>query len=119
MSNTATGRNFLTCTAAAAATAAAPIAKPGCEPQPQTFLLVHGAWHSSFCWTQVSAWLAAAGHRVVAIDLPGQRSGVTLRGREWRSRVDVRAQPDALNRLGVMKQQPGRARLGLQGLDSA
>jgi pimeloyl-ACP methyl ester carboxylesterase len=71
MSNIATRRNFLRCTAATAATAAVAIAKPARESQPQTFLLVHGAWHSSFCWTQVAAQLAAAGHRVVAIDLPG------------------------------------------------
>jgi pimeloyl-ACP methyl ester carboxylesterase len=72
MSNTTTRRNILTWTVATAASfGVAAAAKPVRKPPPQTFLLVHGAWHSSFCWTQVSAKLAAAGHRAVAIDLPG------------------------------------------------
>jgi pimeloyl-ACP methyl ester carboxylesterase len=36
-----------------------------------TFVLIHGAWHSSFCWNEVADRLRAAGHQVVAIDLPG------------------------------------------------
>ncbi|HSV52919.1 MAG TPA: alpha/beta fold hydrolase [Burkholderiaceae bacterium] len=34
-------------------------------------LLVHGAWHGAWCWGKVAPMLAAAGHPVVAIDLPG------------------------------------------------
>jgi pimeloyl-ACP methyl ester carboxylesterase len=35
-----------------------------------TFVLVHGAWHGSWCWGALPAGLAAAGHRSVAVDLP-------------------------------------------------
>jgi len=36
-----------------------------------SFLLVHGAWHGAWCWDAVVPLLAARGHRVRAIDLPG------------------------------------------------
>ena len=29
-----------------------------------TFVLVHGAWHGGWCWTDVARELAAAGHEV-------------------------------------------------------
>lgn len=35
-----------------------------------TFALVHGAWHSGACWDPTAALLRAAGHDVVAPDLP-------------------------------------------------
>jgi len=35
------------------------------------FVLIHGAWHSGECWTDVVAELEGRGHAVVAIDLPG------------------------------------------------
>jgi pimeloyl-ACP methyl ester carboxylesterase len=35
-----------------------------------TFGLVHGAWHGGWCWDRVAPELVAAGHRVVAVDLP-------------------------------------------------
>jgi pimeloyl-ACP methyl ester carboxylesterase len=35
-----------------------------------TFVLVHGAWHGAWCWGEVPARLASAGHRTVAVDLP-------------------------------------------------
>src|SRR5882757_10960655 len=38
-----------------------------------TFVLIHGAWHSSFCWNGIADRLRAAGHQVIAIDLPGAR----------------------------------------------
>lgn len=37
----------------------------------QSFLLVHGAWHGAQHWNLVTEQLAARGHRVLAIDLPG------------------------------------------------
>ena len=43
----------------------------------KTFVLVHGAWQSSFCWEQVIPLLVAAGHMVVARDLPSH--GLTAR----------------------------------------
>lgn len=35
-----------------------------------TFVLVHGSWHGAWCWYKVIARLQAAGHRVIAPDLP-------------------------------------------------
>jgi len=35
-----------------------------------TFVLVHGSWHGAWCWYKVIARLQAAGHRVMAPDLP-------------------------------------------------
>jgi pimeloyl-ACP methyl ester carboxylesterase len=37
----------------------------------ETFLLVHGAWHSAAHWNELAEQLTAKGHRVHAIDLPG------------------------------------------------
>jgi pimeloyl-ACP methyl ester carboxylesterase len=34
-------------------------------------LLLHGAWHGSWCWEPITTALTAAGHPVLAIDLPG------------------------------------------------
>jgi pimeloyl-ACP methyl ester carboxylesterase len=36
-----------------------------------TFLLVHGAWHSGWCFGPLSEILRREGHRVIAPDLPG------------------------------------------------
>lgn len=35
-----------------------------------TFLLVHGAWHGAWCWERLTPLLRAAGHDVIAPDLP-------------------------------------------------
>ena len=35
------------------------------------FVLVHGAWHGSWCWQRVTAALTAQGHRVHAVTLTG------------------------------------------------
>ena len=37
----------------------------------KTFILIHGSWHSSWNWHKVIPILERAGHRVMAIDLPG------------------------------------------------
>lgn len=36
-----------------------------------TYLLVHGAAHGAWCWYKVIARLREAGHKVIALDLPG------------------------------------------------
>ena len=36
-----------------------------------TYVLVHGAWHGSWCWEKVVPLLEQAGHQVEALDLPG------------------------------------------------
>ena len=35
------------------------------------FILIHGAWHGGWCWERVVPLLRAAGHSVLAPDLPG------------------------------------------------
>jgi pimeloyl-ACP methyl ester carboxylesterase len=36
-----------------------------------TFVMIHGAWHGGWCFDRVAALLEAAGHTVIAPDLPG------------------------------------------------
>lgn len=36
-----------------------------------TYVLVHGAYHGAWCYAKVVSLLEAAGHTVVAVDLPG------------------------------------------------
>lgn len=36
-----------------------------------TFILVHGAWSGSWCWDRLRPLLEAAGHTVIAPDMPG------------------------------------------------
>lgn len=45
---------------------------------PITFALVHGAWHGAWCWQKLQPLLEAAGHRVVAIDLPIEDPAATF-----------------------------------------
>jgi pimeloyl-ACP methyl ester carboxylesterase len=40
-----------------------------------TFGLVHGAYHGSWCWDQLTDVLEARGHRVVTVDLPCEDPG--------------------------------------------
>lgn len=49
-----------------------------------TFVLVHGSWHAGWCWHKIVARLERAGHRALALDLPGHGrdrrplAGITL-----------------------------------------
>lgn len=36
-----------------------------------TFVMVHGSWHGAWCWEEIIPMLEEAGHRVIALDLPG------------------------------------------------
>lgn len=36
-----------------------------------TYVLVHGAWLGGWCWDKVVSYLEAAGHKAIAVDLPG------------------------------------------------
>jgi pimeloyl-ACP methyl ester carboxylesterase len=38
---------------------------------PLTFMLVHGAWQGAWAWETIVPRLEAAGHRAIAVDLPG------------------------------------------------
>lgn len=42
-----------------------------------TYVLVHGAWHGAWCWKKIIPVLEAAGHRVLAPDLPGHGNDLT------------------------------------------
>lgn len=42
-----------------------------------TFILIHGAWHESWCWQKVTPLLQQAGHRVLTPDLPGRPGNPT------------------------------------------
>ena len=39
--------------------------------KPNTFILVHGAWHGAWCWEEVSGYLSANGHTVKTPTLAG------------------------------------------------
>ena len=41
------------------------------------FVLVHGAWHGSWCFERLRHELEGRGHDVVALDLPCEEVGVT------------------------------------------
>ena len=43
---------------------------PGCSVDLVDFVLVHGAYHGSWCWGLVADELVQSGHRVVSMDLP-------------------------------------------------
>ncbi len=44
---------------------------PGSKGIRPTFVLVHGAWHGGWCWSETVALLAEQGFRAIAVDLPG------------------------------------------------
>jgi pimeloyl-ACP methyl ester carboxylesterase len=43
------------------------------------FVLVHGAWHGAWCFTEVVRSLEGCGHTAVAVDLPCDEVGLTQR----------------------------------------
>lgn len=58
--------------AGAAATASSQSFAQGTSTQGKpAFVLVHGSWHGGWCYAKVIPHLVKAGHRVVAVDLPG------------------------------------------------
>lgn len=38
-----------------------------------SYILIHGAWHTSWCWQKVSSLLLAQGHQVLVPNLPGRQ----------------------------------------------
>ncbi|CAM2970733.1 hydrolase [Legionella steigerwaltii] len=40
----------------------------------RTFILIHGAWHASWCWKRIAKELLLEGHKVFTPDLPGHGS---------------------------------------------
>ena len=45
------------------------------------FVLIHGSWHGAWCWYKIVPRLQYAGHRVLAIDLPGHGKDGTPPGK--------------------------------------
>jgi len=37
----------------------------------KTFILIHGSWHSAWNWHKVIPLFEKAGHKAIAMDLPG------------------------------------------------
>ena len=58
-------------TAIGAITAGASIAVAQAQAAAKTFVLVHGAWHGSWCWRRVADRLERMGHKVFAPTLTG------------------------------------------------
>lgn len=50
-----------------------------------TYVLIHGSWHGPWCWYKIVPRLEKAGHKTIALDLPGH-------GREWTPPRDVSMQ---------------------------
>lgn len=47
------------------------------------FILVHGAFHGSWCWDRLVPLLMLQGHRVEAVDLPGLDNAGAQTAQEW------------------------------------
>jgi pimeloyl-ACP methyl ester carboxylesterase len=91
-----------------------------------TIVLIHGAWHGAWCWHKLVPLIQAAGHRVLAPDLPSMGKDITPPGvitLEYWSRfvaelIDREPDPVALvghSRGGILISQaaefvPGRIR---------
>lgn len=71
-----------------------------------TFVLVHGSFHGAWCWRHVIPRLVAAGHRAVAVDLPGRaddtRPSASLGYHDYVARVvdAVSAEPEPVVLVG-------------------
>jgi pimeloyl-ACP methyl ester carboxylesterase len=69
---------------------------------PKEFVLVHGASHGAWCWEDVAAVLRGAGHRVIALDLPGHGRRAAEAGRASMEAYG-RAVADVMAREGVSR----------------
>jgi pimeloyl-ACP methyl ester carboxylesterase len=65
-----------------------------------TFCLVHGAWHDATCWDAVIGPLRAAGHEVVAPDLPFHDPGTTFEQRVAPALAAIEGQADPVVVVG-------------------
>lgn len=66
-----------------------------------TYVLIHGSWHGAWCWYKVIPLLQKAGHRAIALDLPGH-------GRDWTPAGDVTMQSyvDSVCKVLDAQQEP-------------
>lgn len=55
----------------------------------KTFILIHGSWHSAWNWHKIVPLLEKAGHRAIAVDLPGMgRDKTPIQNVRMKSTVD-------------------------------
>jgi pimeloyl-ACP methyl ester carboxylesterase len=54
----------------------------------KTYVLIPGAWHGGWAWHPVAQRLRAAGHRAIALTLPGLAAGDDPRGLRLQDAVD-------------------------------
>ncbi|MEM8987648.1 MAG: alpha/beta fold hydrolase [Pseudomonadota bacterium] len=53
------------------------------------FVLVHGSWHGSWCWANVTPHLISAGHGVILLDLPGHGLNATFPSSYFQRPLDM------------------------------
>lgn len=63
-----------------------------------TYVLIHGSWHGAWCWHKVVPLLEQAGHKAIAIDLPGH-------GRDWTAPGEVTMQSYVDSVVKVLDEQ--------------
>lgn len=68
----------------------------------KTFVLIHGSWHSAWNWHKVVPLLEKAGHKAMAIDLPGM-------GRDKTPIEEVTLQTDVAKICEVLDSIDGKA----------
>ena len=65
-----------------------------------TYVLIHGSWHGAWCWYKVIPLLEQAGHKAIALDLPGH-------GRDWTAAREVSMQSYVESVCNILDAQPG------------
>jgi len=71
--------------------AVAPARANAAPAKGKTFLLVHGSWHSSAHWQRLAPLLSAAGHAVIAPDLPGHGLSARFPKSYFQRPIDIAA----------------------------
>jgi len=67
----------------------------------KTFILIHGSWHSAWNWHKVIPLLEKAGHKAIAIDLPGM-------GRDKTPIQEVKMKSTVEKICQLIDSQPGK-----------
>jgi|SRR6476620_4836072 len=67
----------------------------------KTFILIHGSWHSAWNWHRVVPLLERAGHKAIAIDLPGM-------GRDKTPIQEVKMKSTVEKICALMDEIPGK-----------
>lgn len=66
-----------------------------------TYVLVHGAYHGGWCYAKVVPFLEAAGHKVIAVDLPGHGDNVVPR-----EEIKLTAYADHVRKIVEQQDEP-------------